>query len=278
MGPIGIFDSGFGGLTVFREIEQRLPGYNYIYLGDNARVPYGNRSPDAIYRFTKECMETLFVHGCHLVILACNTASAVALRRIQQQDLAHYPGQRKVLGVIRPTTEQVGRFSRTRQIGIMATLRTVTSGSYLEEFKHYYPDLSVFQQACPMWVPLIENDDLDSPAAHHYTQLYIRQLLEQDPEIDTVVLGCTHYPLLADLIRHYLPTRIRLVGQGELVAESLEDYLSRHPEVETLCAKGGTREFLTTDDATEFEEKGRSFYKGSLQARQIQLSALSRHG
>lgn len=269
MGPIGIFDSGFGGLTVFRAIEKRLPEYDYIYLGDNARVPYGNRSHETVYEYTKECVEILFGMGCSLVVLACNTASAKALRTIQQGDLPLYEDMKKVLGVIRPTAERVGEFTLSGEIGILATTGTVVSNSYPIEIQKFFPELKVFQQACPMWVPLIEAGDLDSPATHYYTKLYLNALLAQSPQIDTVVMACTHYPLIEDLIRQYLPAGIRLVGQGELVAESLEDYMQRHPEIDELCSRNGAREFLTTDNASDFEEKGQLFYGQPLKARQI---------
>lgn len=270
MGPIGIFDSGVGGFTVFKEIEKRLPQYDYIYLGDSARVPYGNRSAHTVYQYTKECVDELFYRGCHLIILACNTASAKALRMIQQQDLPHYKDLRKVLGVIRPTAEKAGGYTQTGHIGIFATSGTVQSNTYVDEINSFFPKIHVYQQACPMWVPLIENGDLESPAMSYYTEIYTRQLLEQSPDIDTIVLGCTHYPLLSTLIRKLLPEHIKLISQGELVAESLEDYLKRHPEVDVLCSKNGQREFLTTDDEQEFEEQGRLFYGKEIQARQIQ--------
>lgn len=269
MGPIGIFDSGFGGLTVFREIEKQLPEYDYLYLGDNARVPYGNRSHETVYEYTKECVEILFGMGCPLVVLACNTASAKALRTIQRGDLPLYPDMKKVLGVIRPTAERVGEFTRTGEIGILATTGTVVSESYPTEINNFFPEVKVYQQACPMWVPLIESGDLDSPATHYYTRLYLNALLAQSPKIDTVVLACTHYPLIYSLIREYLPAHIQLIGQGTLVAESLEDYMHRHPEIDKLCSKNGKREFLTTDNASDFEEIGKLFYGQSLKARQI---------
>ncbi|HLW49965.1 MAG TPA: glutamate racemase, partial [Sphingobacteriaceae bacterium] len=208
MGPIGIFDSGFGGLTVFRAIEKRLPEYDYLYLGDNARVPYGNRSHETVYEYTKECVEILFEMGCSLVVLACNTASAKALRTIQQGDLPLYEDMKRVLGVIRPTAESVGQFSQSGEIGILATTGTVVSNAYPLEINKFFPDITVYQQACPMWVPLIEAGDLDSPATHYYTRLYLNALLAQSPQIDTVVMACTHYPLLEDLIRQYLPASI----------------------------------------------------------------------
>lgn len=271
MGPIGIFDSGVGGFTVFREIEKRLPEYDYIYLGDSARVPYGNRSAQTVYHYTKACVEELFSRGCHLVILACNTASAKALRMIQQQDLPRYSELRKVLGVIRPTAEKIGDFTQSGHIGIFATTGTVQSGTYTDEIAHFFPQIQAHQQACPMWVPLIENGDLDSPAMSYYMEIYVNELLAQSPQIDTIVLGCTHYPLLADQIRKQLPAHIKLISQGELVADSLEDYMSRHREVDALCSKNRHREFLTTDDYKEFENKGQLFYGKPIQGQQISL-------
>lgn len=271
MGPIGIFDSGFGGLTVFRAIEDLMPEYDYLYLGDNARVPYGNRSHETVYEYTKECVELLFDMGCSLVVLACNTASAKALRAIQQGDLPLYPDMKKVLGVIRPTAERIGEFTTTREIGILATTGTVVSQSYPTEIGQFYPDVKVYQQACPMWVPLIESGDLSSPAAHYYTKLYISGLLSQSSAIDTVVLACTHYPLIAPLIQENLPSNIRLVGQGDIVAERLMDYLKRHPEIDELCSKNRSRAFLTTDNPRDFEQIGKQFYGKDLKANQVHV-------
>lgn len=269
MGPIGIFDSGYGGLTVFRDIARKLPQYDYVYLGDNARIPYGTRSFDTVYAYTKECVEMLFAMDCHLVILACNTASAKALRTIQQCDLPQQTALRKVLGVIRPTTEVIGSHTQTRHIGILATPGTVKSMSYPIEIQKFFPDITVHQQACPMWVPLVENGELDSPGTAFFVEREIGRLLEQSPHIDTVVLACTHYPLLYPLIRHYLPDHIRLLSQGELVADSLGDYLLRHPEVEQLCTEGGNIRFFTTDNAADFEERAETFYGKPVKATRV---------
>lgn len=269
MGPIGIFDSGYGGLTVFRDIVRKLPRYDYVYLGDNARVPYGTRSFETVYAYTKECVETLFAMDCHLVVLACNTASAKALRTIQQLDLPKQSGVRKVLGVIRPTTEVIGSHTETRHVGVLATPGTVKSMSYPLEIQKFFPDISVHQQACPMWVPLVENAELDSPGTAYFVERDINRLLQQSPHIDTVVLACTHYPLLYPMIRRFLPTHIRLLSQGELVADSLADYLLRHPEVEKRCTKGGIIRFFTTDNAADFEEKAETFYGRPVKAAAV---------
>lgn len=269
MGPIGIFDSGYGGLTVFREIAHKLPQYDYVYLGDNARVPYGTRSFETVYAYTKECVEKLFEMDCRLVVLACNTASAKALRTIQQHDLPKHAGLHKVLGVIRPTTEIIGRHTQTGHVGILATPGTVKSMSYPIEIRKFYPDLSVYQQACPLWVPLVENAELDSPGTAYFVEREIKNLLRQSPHIDTVVLACTHYPLLYPLVRHFLPDHIQLLSQGELVADSLANYLRRHPEIENLCTKEGTIRFFTTDNAVDFEEKAKIFYGKPIKAQAV---------
>lgn len=270
-GPIGIFDSGYGGLTVFREIAALLPQYDYIYFGDNARAPYGIRSFDTIYKYTLECVRHLFDMNCHLIVLACNTASAKALRSIQQHDLEAYGPGHRVLGVIRPTTEMIGKVSRTKHIGIVATAGTVQSQSYVVEIHKFFPEVKVFQQACPMWVPLIENNEHNSPGADYFVQEYIEQLLAQSPHIDTIVLGCTHYPLMLDKIRQYVPAHIQLIVQGEIVAERLVDYLQRHPEIETLCSKGGQYRFFTTEAPEEFDAKARLFYPGAVHSRHFEL-------
>lgn len=269
MGPIGIFDSGYGGLTVFREIVRKLPQYDYVYLGDNARVPYGTRSFETVYAYTKECVEKLFEMDCHLVVLACNTASAKALRTIQQRDLPKRADLRKVLGVIRPTTEVIGRHTQTRHVGILATPGTVKSMSYPIEIRKFYPDLSVYQQACPLWVPLVENAELDSLGTSYFVERDINNLLRQSPDIDTVILACTHYPLLYPLVRRFLPDHIHLLSQGELVADSLANYLLRHPEIEKLCTKGGDIRFFTTDNAADFEEKAKTFYGKPIKAQEV---------
>ncbi|MBQ2051065.1 MAG: glutamate racemase, partial [Paludibacteraceae bacterium] len=223
--PIGIFDSGYGGLTILRDIQQRMPDRDFIYLGDNARAPYGSRSFDVVYTFTLQCVQRLFEMGCHLVILACNTASAKALRNIQQNDLPRLDPERRVLGIIRPTVEQVGLTSQTRHIGLVGTTGTVQSKSYPLEFKKLYPDITVTDKACPMWVPLVENNEYNGDGADFFVKKYIDELIKKDEQIDTLILGCTHYPLLIEKIKKYLPERVRIVSQGELIAESLENYL-----------------------------------------------------
>ncbi len=269
--PIGIFDSGYGGLTVFRDIRAKLPQYDYIYLGDNARAPYGPRDFDTIYHYTLECVRHLFDMGCQLVVLACNTASAKALRTIQQQDLPKIAPDRRVLGVIRPTTEIVGNFSKTRHVGVLATRGTVVSQSYVIEIEKFFPDIKVFQQACPMWVPLVENNEHEGEGADYFVKKYLSELLDQSSQIDTVVLGCTHYPLLEKKIRKYLPDHIKLLSQGEIVAESLSDYLRRHPEIEAVCSKGRKVEYFTTESAEDFDRKAAIFLGQEVRSNHLAL-------
>lgn len=256
---IGVFDSGFGGMTILRDLQKSLPQYDYLYLGDNARAPYGSRSYETIYRYTLQCVRELFARGCPLVILACNTASARALRSIQQQVLPFEFPDRRVLGIIRPTAEEIGSFSKSGHIGIFATAGTVSSGSYLIEINHFYPDLKVTQHACPMWVPLVEYGESESAGADYFVQKEVDALLKEDPEIDTILLACTHYPLLEKAIRKALPENVRLVFQGSIVADKTVDYLNRHPEIETRLTKNGKTSFLTTDTA-KFFEKGANLF------------------
>jgi glutamate racemase len=269
--PIGVFDSGYGGLTVFRDIRRALPQYDYIYLGDNARAPYGPRDFDTIYHYTLECVQQLFGMGCHLVILACNTASAKALRSIQQQDLPQIAPDRRVLGVIRPTTEIVGRLSHSGQVGILATRGTVLSQSYVIEIAKFYPGLRVAQQACPMWVPLVENNEHEGPGADYFVQKYLDALLAKAPDMDTLVLGCTHYPLLINKITQYLPTGIQVVQQGPIVAERLVDYLQRHPDMEARCSKNGQTAYFTTESAADFDAKAAIFLGEALRSRHLSI-------
>lgn len=270
-GPIGLFDSGYGGLTIFDKIHQLMPGYDYVYLGDNARSPYGTRSFEVVYQFTRQAVSRLFESGCQLVILACNTASAKALRTIQQKDLPTWDPNRRVLGVIRPTVELVDTISRTKHIGIVGTSGTITSNSYTIEIGRMYPHIQVTGEACPMWVPLVENNEFNSPGADYFVHKYIDQLLEQDPEIDTIILGCTHYPLLMDKIRQFTPSHIRLVAQGEYVARSLKDYLSRHTDMRTRCTAGSSCEFLTTESVEKFQEAASIFLHQQVHVRSITL-------
>lgn len=270
-GPIGIFDSGYGGLTVFKEIHKQLPQYDYIYLGDNARVPYGTRSFETVYEFTKECVFKLFDLGCNLVILACNTASAKALRTIQQKDL---PPGKKILGVIRPTTERIDQYTKTNKIGILATPGTVLSESYKIEIQKFFPGITVYQHACPFWVPLVENNEIQSEGAAYFVEKDICEILSQSTGIDTLVLACTHYPLLLPIIEQYVPKGVTILAQGELVANSLSDYLMRHPEVEKACSKGGSLTFYTTDDAADFAEKARIFFGEKIVATTISTTIL----
>lgn len=258
--PIGVFDSGYGGLTVLREIVRQLPQYDYLYLGDNARTPYGTRSFDTVYQYTLECVRHLFDRGCRLVVLACNTASAKALRNIQQLDLPIMAPDRRVLGVIRPSTEVIGRYSKTGQVGILATRGTVTSESYRVEIAKFFPALQVYQEACPMWVPLVENGEHDSPGADYFVQQHIDRLMAKAPDIDTILLACTHYPLLINKIRQYAPAKATILTQGGIVADSLTDYLTRHPALEQQISRQGKRTFLTTDSTDDFNRQATIFY------------------
>ena len=258
--PIGIFDSGYGGLTVLREMVKLLPQYDYLYLGDNARSPYGTRSFETVYNYTLECVLKLFDEGCPLVILACNTASAKALRTIQQKDLLKMDSKLRVLGVIRPTAEVIGQYSKSGKVGVLGTQGTVQSQSYVLEIGKTYPDVNVYQQACPMWVPLIENNEHLGAGSDYYVKKYVDELMSQAQDIDCVLLGCTHFPLLSEKIKQQLPEDVNVISQGEIVAESLKDYLHRHPEMERSCSKGGSRKFLTTDDTTTFDEHASTFF------------------
>jgi len=270
--PIGIFDSGYGGLTVFRSIANLLPEYDYVYLGDNARAPYGNRSFNTIHQYTWECVQILFNMGCPLVILACNTASAKALRTIQQRDLLNEEPTKRVLGVIRPTAEVIGDYSKSKEIGVLGTKGTVQSGSYLIEINHFFPDVKVHQQACPLWVPLVENGEHDQPGADYFVKKYLDQVLAQSDKIDTLLLACTHYPLLQEKIEAYLPANIQVVPQGDIAAKSLEDYLQRHPEMEQKLTKGGTQEFFnTSDDTLDFDHHASMFFGEPVKSEYIPL-------
>lgn len=269
--PIGIFDSGYGGLTVFRSIADFLPQYDYLYLGDNARAPYGTRSFETVYEYTLECVKWFFAQGCPLVILACNTASAKALRSIQQKDLPLLAPENRVLGVIRPTAEVIGQHTQTGKVGVLATKGTVNSQSYVIEIGKFFPEVQVFQQACPLWVPLIENNEYRNAGASYFIEKDVKSLLFQSEEIDTVLLACTHYPIIESQIRRYLPSSTRLVSQGDIVAESLTDYLQRHPEMETRLSKGGEKVFYTTDDATDFENHATLFFDEPVKATQVKL-------
>ncbi len=270
-GPIGIFDSGYGGLTILRQIRSLMPQYDYLYLGDNARAPYGTRSFDIVYEFTLQAVRYLFEQGCHLVILGCNTASAKALRSIQQNDLPQMDSQRRVLGVIRPTVEVVGSISQSRHVGIMATSGTVRSTTYELEIAKLHPDIKVTGEACPMWVPLVENDEYDNPGADYFVKKNIDSLFRRDPEIDSVILGCTHYPLLLNKIRQYMPAGVHVIEQGRYVAESLQDYLQRHPEMAARITTGGNATFLTTERAEEFQQKAATFMGEPLTAERVYL-------
>ena len=270
-GPIGIFDSGYGGLTILHGIRQLLPQYDYIYLGDNARNPYGTRSFQIVYEFTLQAVTKLFELGCHLVIIGCNTASAKALRSIQMNDLHRLDANRRVLGVIRPTVECIGDLTHTRHIGLLATPGTVKSESYPLEVKKLFPDVTVSSQACPMWVPLVENDEAEGEGADYFVQKYLDELLSKDNKIDTIILGCTHYPLLYSKIKKYAPEHINIVTQGELVAESLKDYMRRHPEMDAKCTKGNTCIYYTTESEEKFSESASIFLNESVNVKHIEL-------
>jgi len=263
-GPIGIFDSGYGGLTILHGIRQLLPGYDYLYLGDNARAPYGPRSFDVVYEFTRQAVLRLFEMGCHLVILGCNTASAKALRTIQQNDLPKWDAERRVLGVIRPTAEVIGNLTKSRHVGILATEGTIKSESYNLEIQKLYPDVQVSGVACPFWVPLVEYNEADSPGADYFVKKRIDQIMSLDPQIDAIILGCTHYPLLMPKILKYLPAGVRVIPQGEYVAKSLKSYLERHPEMEQRCSQHGEVHYLTTENPDRFAEQAQIFLRESL--------------
>jgi glutamate racemase len=269
MGPIGVFDSGYGGLTVLADIRERLPQYDYLYLGDNARAPYGTRSFDVVYDYTLEAVQELFDRGCSLVILACNTASAKALRTIQQNDLPQIAPNKRVLGVIRPSAEVLGSLTKSKHVGILATEGTVKSNSYMLELEKFSPELSIHQQSCPMWVPIIENNRHESDAGKLFIQEDVNCLLEKDPAIDTILLACTHYPLVKSYLEAILPKHISLVSQGKIVAESLIDYLKRHPEIDRECTKNGSLQFLTSENTQVFNEKASVFYNGTVDAEHI---------
>ena len=270
-GPIGVFDSGYGGLTILEQVRRRLCRYDYLYLGDNARAPYGTRSFEIVYEFTKQAVFRLFDEGCSLVILACNTASAKALRSIQQNDLPRLAPDKRVLGVIRPTVESLSELSRTGHVGVLATPGTIQSQSYELEIKKMYPRFEVYGQACPMWVPLVENNEAQGPGADYFVEKYIAELLAKSDKIDTVVLGCTHYPLLLDKIRACLPPSVSVVLQGPLVTDKLEDYLHRHSEIERRCSQGGSCRYLTTESPQKFSEAATLFLNEPVVAEHIVL-------
>lgn len=270
-GAIGIFDSGFGGLTVFKAIAKALPQYNFIYLGDNARSPYGDHSFDTVYQYTLESVEWLFAQQCPLVILACNTASAKALRSIQQLNLPQkYPNHR-VLGVIRPTAEIIGSYSKNKTIGVLGTRGTVKSESYLIEISKFFPEVKVYQQSCPMWVPLIENNEHLNDGADYFVKAYLTALQQQSPNIDTVLLACTHYPLLMPKLKQFLPENVKIVSQGDIVANSLVDYLSRHPEIDDKLIQNGVRHFYTTGDEEVFNQHASVFLSQAVNATKVKL-------
>ncbi len=269
--PIGVFDSGFGGLTVLKEIVDVLPQYDYVYIGDNARTPYGNRSFETVYKYTLEAVKTFFELGCELVIIACNTASAKALRTIQQNDLPKLGAHKRVLGVIRPSVEEIGTYSKTRHIGVLGTPGTINSMSYVIEINKFFPDIAVVQEACPIWVPLIENNQFDNPGGDFFIQHHVHQLLEKDAQIDTIILGCTHYPIIQEQIQSKIPSSITLLSQGKLVAEKLKDYLARHPNMERNCSKGGRIDYFTTDNTDIFDERATIFIGKEIKSKSISL-------
>ena len=267
--PIGVFDSGYGGLTIFKEIQTLLPELDYIYMGDNARSPYGVRSFEVVYEFTLQAVKWFFNQGCHLVILACNTASAKALKTIQQKDLPQIAPEKRVLGIIRPTVENIGKITRTNHVGILGTPGTISSLSYPLEIQKLFPEITVSGEACPMWVPLVETGEYDKPGADYFIQQNLYNILHKDPKIDTLILGCTHYPLLENKIRQFLPVSVQLISQGKLVAKSLRDYLFRHPEIKKECSTTGTTQFFTTESETKFSQMASVFLEDSIKCRRI---------
>jgi len=268
---IGVFDSGYGGLTILEAFRRRLPQYDYIYLGDNARTPYGARSSEVVYEYTLQAVKKLFSMGCPLVILACNTSSAEALRSIQQKDLPALAPDNRVLGVIHPTVEVLGDTTKTRHIGIFGTAGTVRSGSYPIEIKKLFPGFTVQLEACPLWVPLVENGETESEGADYFVKKNVQNLMQKDAEIDTLVLACTHYPLLINAIRKFVPEAVNIVSQGSIVAESLKNYLARHPEMNERCSKNGSCEFYTTESEEKFKNSARLFLKQEVEVKRITL-------
>jgi len=269
--PIGIFDSGYGGLTVFKEIVAELPEFDYIYLGDNARTPYGTRSYEIVYQYTLEAVIALFNQGCHLIIIACNTASAKALRTIQQKDLPKIDPHKRVLGVLRPSVEIIDRFTKSKRVGIVGTEGTVNSLSYVIEINKYFPGIQVVQEACPMWVPLVENNEFNGPGADYFVEKNVKNLLKKDDKIDAIILGCTHYPFLIPKIKQFLPDGITIISQDKIVAKSLKDYLNRHPEIESKCSKGRVRFYKTTGSLEMFNEQGSKFLGYKIYAEKMEL-------
>jgi glutamate racemase len=270
-GPIGVFDSGYGGLTILSKIRSKLPMYDYVYLGDNARTPYGTRSFDIVYEFTLQAVKRLFEMGCQLIIIGCNTASAKALRSIPMNDLPKIDPNRRVLGVIRPTAEIVGKMTKTGHVGVLATPGTVKSESYRMEVKKLFPEVTVAAEACPLWVPIVENNEANGEGADYFVKKNINNLLTADPLIDTIILGCTHYPLLLPKIRQFTPENVKLLPQGDIVAESLEDYLRRHPEMERRCTRGGSCNYFTTEAEEKFRESASIFLSEQIEAKHITL-------
>ncbi len=270
-GPIGIFDSGYGGLTILHGIRQLLPQYDYLYLGDNARAPYGPRSFDVVYEFTRQAVHKLFEMGCHLIILGCNTASAKALRTIQQHDLPQWDPERRVLGIIRPTAEVIGDLTKSRHVGVLATEGTIKSESYNLEIQKLHPDITVTGVACPFWVPLVEYNEADSPGADYFVKKRIDEIMHKDPQIDALILGCTHYPILMPKIKKYLPAGVRIISQGQYVAESLADYLARHQKIEQRCSKGATTQYLTTENPSKFKESAQIFLNEAVEVNNITI-------
>jgi len=269
--PIGVFDSGYGGLTVLKEIKNRLPEYDFIYLGDNARAPYGSRSFETVYEYTLEAVKWLFSKGCPLIILACNTASAKALRSIQQKYLPQFDSEKRVLGVIRPTAEIIGDYSKSKKLGILGTKGTVKSDSYLIEIKKFFPETEVFQHSCPMWVSLVENNEYDSEGADYFIKKDLNLLLKANSEIDTVLLACTHYPLLIKKIKQFLPANVQVISQGKIIAESLSEYLGRHTTIKDKCSKNSQLDFYTTDSTTDFDQHSEIFFGTKVNSKHIDL-------
>ncbi len=269
--PIGVFDSGYGGLTVLKELIATLPQYDFLYLGDNARTPYGTRSFDVVYKYTLQAVKYLFDQGCPLVIIACNTASAKALRNIQMLDLPTIAPDRRVLGVIRPSVEKVAEITKNGHVGVLGTVGTVVSESYPIELEKWSEGhvKSTVQEACPMWVPLVENNEIESEGADYFVKKNIQNILAKDPEMDTLILGCTHYPLLENIIRKYVPSEIEILKQGHIIAEKLVDYLQRHPEMEERLSRGGKVDFQTTEAADNFESKATLFMGQEIKATTV---------